>query len=278
MVRVCAITNVYNEAFNLPIWLRYYSTQIGAENCIVVDHGSDDGSTARIEPSGIIRLPRGKFDDHARARTISGIASSLLNFYDFVIYSDCDEMLVADPRAFRNLAEYCQAMTHPAVTAVGFNVVHVLNREDPVSIGSPLLAQRRFVQFVSPMCKTLLTRRPITWGGGFHSSNHPPLFDQLFLLHLRWCDMGQCLSRLSTTRKIEFRDSVAGKHQRSDYLDYVRRFTDLSEMPISESFDFGSLLETLKSSVEEKDGLYRFNRDVRSSQLYSLPEEFVGLF
>jgi len=35
----------YNESFYLKRWYRWYGSQLGIENCFVLDHGSDDGST-----------------------------------------------------------------------------------------------------------------------------------------------------------------------------------------------------------------------------------------
>ncbi len=51
------VTMAYNEATMLPLWLRHYERQVGAENCYVLDHGSSDGSTVGIN-ANLIRLPR----------------------------------------------------------------------------------------------------------------------------------------------------------------------------------------------------------------------------
>jgi len=123
-MRVCAVTNVFNEAFNLPIWLRHYGAQVGIENCLVVDHGSNDGSTADLGGAGVIRLPRSPFNDHKRARMIAGLVGSLLPAYDAMLYSDCDELLVADPAKYANLVAFCEAFEGKAATAIGLNVIH----------------------------------------------------------------------------------------------------------------------------------------------------------
>src|SRR5579863_5502571 len=139
---VCAITNVYNESFNLPIWLRYYGAQIGSRNCIVVDHGSNDGSTADIGDVGIINMPRNKFSDEKRARFLSDLASSMLRIHDAVIYSDCDEILVADPAIYSGLADFCAKLRAPCATAIGFNLVHHLREERLIDHRLPILQQR----------------------------------------------------------------------------------------------------------------------------------------
>lgn len=58
-------------------------------------------------------------------------------------------------------------------------------------MSNPVLEQRTLVQFVSPMCKPLLIRSPVSWGGGFHCCEHPPEFDDLYLFHLRHADMAR---------------------------------------------------------------------------------------
>ena len=39
-------TIVHNEDVMLPIWLRYYAKNVGAEHLWVLDHNTNDGSTA----------------------------------------------------------------------------------------------------------------------------------------------------------------------------------------------------------------------------------------
>src|SRR5580698_4543584 len=107
-MNVCAITNVYNEQFNLPIWLRHYGKQVGIENCIVVDDGTDDGSTDDIGQANYIRVPRTTFDDVNQSDMISTLVAAMLRKYYAVIYSDADELLVAVPRRFSNLVDFCE--------------------------------------------------------------------------------------------------------------------------------------------------------------------------
>jgi len=99
-MKICAITNVFNEKLFLPKWLSYYGGQIGIENCLVIDDNTTDGSTDDLLGANRIRIPKAPFDDIRRANMISDIANGMLRSYDCVLYSDCDELLVADPRRF----------------------------------------------------------------------------------------------------------------------------------------------------------------------------------
>jgi glycosyltransferase involved in cell wall biosynthesis len=278
-MKVCAITNVYNERFNLPIWLRHYGQQVGIENCIVVDDGTDDGSTNDIGDANYIRVPRTTFDDANRAELISGLATALLRKYDAVIYSDADELLVADPRRFTNLVEFCKSMTGPAATAVGLNLLHNLNHEGFLSNDTEILHQRSHVQFVSPMCKTLIVREAPNWGGGFHSSKFKPAFSDLFLFHLRYVDLGEALRRMNMTRSLVFADANAGTHQRLSQPDLIKLFLAPLALPISAEFLFSDLASRFCSGVKfSHTGRFYYDGDFRSPSLFVVPNEFKNLF
>jgi glycosyltransferase involved in cell wall biosynthesis len=275
-MRICAITNVYNESFNLPIWLNYYGRQVGIENCIVIDHGSDDGSTEDLHGASRIRIPRVPFDDNTRADVISSIANSMLRFYDAVLYADSDEIIVADPGRYANLVEFCQSMPGPVATTKGLNVLHRIDLEAPIVSARPILGQRSYVQFVSPMCKTAIVKKPISWGGGFHSSNHPPSFSSLYMFHLRWADLGECLKRLSITRNVTFSDPRMGTHQRLNYPDYVNIFQRYASMNIKEDdFEFNDEVERFSADAKlEENGKYRCRTHIASDSLIRIPERF----
>jgi hypothetical protein len=50
----------------------------------------------------------------------------------------------------------------------------MLNEEAPLNLNEPIMRQRRWGQFLSPECKQLLSRTPVRWLPGLHSSNRPP--------------------------------------------------------------------------------------------------------
>lgn len=204
-MKVAAITMVYNEHLYLPIWLRYYGRSLGAENLFVIDHGSDDGSTARHAQGGWnrIRLPRDEFDEEARAAMLSHFAASLLKYYDVVMYTDCDEMLLPDPEKHASLKAYCEQLPHDAVRAVGVDVVHIPRRQRPFKPRLGVLEQRRFGVFAPRWCKPLIVRKPVTWAPGFHNcrSLSVPVDPELSLFHLKYIDLDACLARLKLTRE-----------------------------------------------------------------------------
>ncbi len=278
-MRVCALTNVYNERLNLPIWRRHYGGQVGPENLVVLDHGSDDGSTDDLRPASVVRLPRTPFNDPQRADLVSNFATGLLRFYDAVIYSDCDEMLVADPAEYRDLTDFAARMQGPAATAIGLNVKQNLVDEDALDSRKGILAQRSLVQFVSPMCKTLLATQPPSWGGGFHSSNFEPTFGGLYLFHLRDVDLAMSLQRLAITRHVEFANPQHGQHHRATADAYVKRFLPVASAPVAQGWDFSAETQAFRERViHSHTNRWYIPEHWHGTMHFQIPERFRTVF
>lgn len=213
-MRVAALTMVYNEPVWAPVWARHYARQVGAENCLVLDHGSDDGSTdglgVRVE-----RMRRSALDEEARAALVSDCVRELLRGYDAVVHSDADELVVAAPGRFADLRAYAAAA--PVVsTTVGLDLQHLPDEEPAFDPAVPVGLQRRWVRFSGAMCKPALVRAPVRWVPGFHGCDRPPVVGPLFLVHLRYADLGAGLRRLARTRGQAFASEATNPHQRVD--------------------------------------------------------------
>src|SRR4051794_24504690 len=122
MNQCAVVTMVYNEPAFLPHWIRYYSKQFGADHCYIVDHGSDDGSTRDVDGTNLVRIPRSPMHDKKRANFISQFCTSLLEWYQTVIYTDVDEFLIPEPDRYNSLAEYCADNSSESVNAIGLNI------------------------------------------------------------------------------------------------------------------------------------------------------------
>lgn len=199
MQPVAVITMVFNEAIKLPIWLRYYGDMFGRESLYVIDNGSTDGSTRQIAPSSVIHAPKTPKFERSRRKFVGDLCRSLLHYYETVIYTDCDEILF--PRAGNgSLADYLRQFGGSHVTALGLNMFQDVNAEEAIEFDRPILQQRAKAAFALPMCKTLITRRPIEWSIGFHQSSLPPHFDDIFLLHISNIDLNVKLDRQAVMR------------------------------------------------------------------------------
>jgi Glycosyl transferase family 2 len=285
MPTLACVTMVYNEQIFLPSWLAYYGAQTGLQHCYVVDHGSTDGSTADLGDANRIFVPRSPFDDAKRADFISGLCSSLLQYYDFVIYSDVDEIIVADPLKWRSLPD-CLGAAGEVTTCIGFNVIHKTPSETTLRWDAPILAQRRYVMPLAAMCKPLLSRRPIHWTPGFHSYDGPLNFNALFLFHLAYADTELALQRQAKRRTHEFSSERMASHHRIADATLSEWMRNWSLMPVHDDTTFDAQcpqLPRLLNAVTESDRRrdheqYGFSPNITIHELWRIPDRFQSAF
>lgn len=233
-MRVAALTMIYNEPLWARVWVQHYARQVGAANCLVIDHGSTDGSTEGLGVT-VERLERSALDEDRRARLVSDIAAALLRGYDAVVHTDADELLLADPAAYPNLSAYAAAAASGAApdaeTAIGLDLQHIPDEEPPLDPGRPIGAQRQWVRFSGAMCKPVLIRRPIRWHPGFHGCDKPRAVAPLWLVHLRYADLAAGLQRLARTRRLAFVSDDANLHQRVPDSDFEQMVRQIARLP-----------------------------------------------
>ena len=284
--QIAAVTMVYNEAVFLPIWLKHYGRQVGLENCFVIDHGSDDGSTRDLPTCNVIRIPRSPFDDHKKSAFSSQFCSSLLNWFDWVVYSDVDELLIADPKVSPSLREYVRRPLPDVVTAIGLNVAHRFQVEPELDLTRPVTSQRHYVFSASSMCKPNLICKPVKWSPGSHSSDAEVIFDHLYMFHLRWFDLPYGLKRLHKTRNMAWARTDGGVHQRVEDEKMSQFFRSWAELPAMPDVDLDPAFDPIKGFIsavlESQEGrekhTYKVSLDIWGRQLWRLPDRFVGLF
>jgi hypothetical protein len=154
-MNTAVITFTYNEKVNLPIWLRYYGDNFGEDNLFVADRGSNDGSISNIGGANLLKIPRNEFDEHQKTDFIANLHSALLNYYKTVIITDCDEILVPDPLSYRTLRQYVDEGDFEYVNAIGLEVLHMINQEDPLDLSRPILFNGSSPAFSHRPAKTL---------------------------------------------------------------------------------------------------------------------------
>ncbi|MDQ2866854.1 MAG: glycosyltransferase family 2 protein [Verrucomicrobiota bacterium] len=273
-MRVAVFTSVYNEVFWLPIWIRHYSAQVGAENCYVLDDGSDDGSTDNL-PVNVERVRRAEiFDEFERLGRVQDRVAKLLRRYGAVLHTDCDELILADPARYSNLVAYTAATTHEVVTTAGLELVHLLSTELALDPSRPIGEQRRWVRFHGAMCKPALVRKPVTWQPGFHFCDAPTVFDGLYLVHLRWCDSALAQARLARTRAIAYSPPQWGTHWRWGDEQLRNAMADIATFP-PEPFlldDHAPPLEPLLEEVKNGRAVGDHKLRVSPRKLWELPE------
>ncbi len=279
--KIAAITMVYNEAVWLPVWARHYTRQVGADQCYVLDHGSTE-PLATPPGMNVVRLPRSPHDDSRRAQFVSKFAASLLDYYDWVIYTDVDELVLADPRYHANLPAFCSTATTDTISAIGLDVQHVPPLEPRLDPALPVGAQRGWVRFTSAMCKPVLTRTRLAWAPGFHSSDQPLGFASLYLFHLHWADHDLGLQRLAKTRSMPWANVSYGAHQRVSDNEWSTMFKGMSQLPRLPSAEFDPstppirtwLDRTVASSKGRGGQTYAFDLHLNAAELWPIPSCF----
>lgn len=191
--RLAALTMVRDEAAMLPRWVEHYTRQCGGPDALlVIDDNSADGSTRDL-PCPVVRLP-GELTHHrferARMGLLNSFAAGLLEAYDAVVFTDADELLVADPDRHRDLRDFlAHRPPTAAFGAMGLNVLHDLETEGDLDPSRPVLDQRHLAKFVPLMCKPSLKCVPARWTAASHGIHVPFEIDpDLYLFHLKFAD------------------------------------------------------------------------------------------
>lgn len=279
------ITFVYNESINLPIWRRYYAAVFGEKNLFVIDHSSSDGTTADLGSINKLVFPREELEEHKRCIFVSEFVKGLLEYFDTVIYTDCDEIIVPDLAMYADLKEYIERNDFPYRAGVGLNLTHIISHEPPLDPEKPILQQRNYVWFRSTTCKPLVTRVPISWDTGFHFCNQPINIDpNLYIFHLKAMDYEIALKRQKLTREMKWAaNSIAAghaAHQRYEDERFAReQFLDPNRVVLEHGvskFDFSEEIARIEAEVKQHEGLYVFGH--WNGKIALLPERLRNAF
>ena len=193
--RRAVLTIVHNEPVFLPIWLGYYSRFFAPEDIYVVDHDTSDSSTAC---EGFVRIPvsHGTVDHTWMVRTIEAKQHELLDRYEVVLVTDVDEIVAPVPE-WGTLGQYIDRFDEEFVNCLGYEVIHLVDREGPFDPSRPVLDQRGYWFANDAYSKPALATGPMRWEPGFHSreDGRLRLDPDLFLIHLHRMDYEICLAR-----------------------------------------------------------------------------------
>lgn len=211
--RKCAIfVMVQNENIFLPMWLKYYSNFFDGEDIYVFDHRSTDTSVQESAAKfsfNAIRLEYPFSFDHQWFQYVAqNTVVRLLEFYDYVIFNDIDEILFIKNKQYKNLGEYIHKLDKERVRCIGYDLIHVTGKEKPFNFKKPVLSQRKYWYRTRLYDKTLITSTPIHWNIGFHSTKESEVFwnKDLFLIHLHKLDYDMCEKKSFERSKLPWTD------------------------------------------------------------------------
>jgi hypothetical protein len=259
--RRALITVVHNEPVFLPIWLSYYSRFFAPDDLYVIDNETTDGST---DIGGFVRIP-GKYDPVAsgNVKAVEKLQHELLEGeYDVVLVTDVDEIVTPTPE-WGTLGEYMDEFTESFVTCIGYELLHMIDREEPYDPSRPILDQRGYWFANGAYNKSALATEPMSWVPGFHHRtdervNYDP---DLRLIHLHRMDYEICRAR-----HLSRMDGTSTELDREDG-------PSVSNWP-GEEGDFGRWFYGQRWFYEDSE----FEDDDVQIAVERIPESFRGLF
>lgn len=118
-----------------------------------------------------------------------------------MLFTEIDEFVVPRPDRNKDLSQYIEDMQSPYVRCNGWQVVHHPG-EPEIDLNLPIMQQRRYGYKKLYSSKTLLSKVPLEWTGGFHDPFPCPddpkcssMHRGLLLVHLHYCDMNLAWKR-----------------------------------------------------------------------------------
>lgn len=284
-MKIAIITMVYNESLNLPMWVNHYSNQCPGSELYVIDHGSDISVRESQGGVNVLRIPRSDFDERRRAELVSRLHNTLLLEFDWVFYTDCDELIVSATHGTISEALAEEDNSVKSIVAVGMNLWHRIDEEKEFDRSRSISEQRQYATFEKFMCKPFTARVPISWIPGFHTSNLPPCFGSgYYQIHTKYIDHHEALERLALTSGLNWSSEALEKgwssHQRVSAEKLTTKFKNISGLIAQDKisdFEFDDHVSRfLSQSVEDSKGNYRCDA-VYEGMIVRVPSELLGL-
>ena len=199
--RVAVVTHARMENLFLQIWTAHYGRHFGTENLHLLKDGDDWSSPAEAKFGTVSTVHfhgTRQERDQQIAAVLSEYCNGLLGEYDFVLRSDCDEIIVPDPATgdWDTVFEECRAGGY--LYTLGLDVIQHLEEEAPIDIQRPILSQRFYASVAGGYCKPNLICAPVSWTSACHEIEGKPvrLSRSLLLFHLASMDRDHLEQRL----------------------------------------------------------------------------------
>ena len=301
--KTCILSMTKNDYFQYGKWFDYYSRHIAPEDMYLLNNNSDAAFMAQVDPRiSVMRVPdayrtnnnlrdthqlNDNFDG-CRALLISDLTNGLLNYYDIVLYTDIDELIVPDPAVYGDLSGYLNQLDRSQVRCpVGVNVTHMPQLEPNAFNPDDLITnQRAYVGLAVEYSKPVIKTKRYQWCGGFHGCDAAFSLDRdLYLFHLKACDVG-IRRTIHQQRHAEY--NAHGKGDKTGW----KLPADIIMARMSANLEKALFREgegALKSALEHiriargNLGYYRAVYEPPtplngSWELFEIPERFRGLF
>ena len=190
-----AFTLVQNDMVILNLWVSYYRRYF--DRLHVVCNGTKDEYTSYLDtqPFTYERVDGFAGNSDATVKIVRETQRKLLETYNWVLYSDCDEYVIADPEKYEDLKDFMNKCPLDKTHCEGYEVLQDED-EKPIDYSKAYLAQRKYWFKDHSYNKPLLAKVPIDWNPGCHKEYEVADEDSkeikdtgLFLVHLKFSDL-----------------------------------------------------------------------------------------
>jgi len=169
--RAAIFTVQHDEDFNLPMWIKYYSQHFNTEDMYVISHNCNEElmggilNKASLDGINVTRITTDEIFNHKWLNElVEGNQRALLDEYEYVIYTDCDEFIYPTNGT---LKEFLENATDQYYRCTGYSTV-----------GDKMYRTPGFD-------KTLIVNSPLKYCAGYHLANiDVPVSENLHLYHL----------------------------------------------------------------------------------------------
>ena len=285
-----AVTMVRDDAFFLKAWLRHYGDVLGRENCYIINHGRGAEVAELAHGCNVIGLPGDphKNFDIKRWSLLNNLVGGLRRYFRHVIVGDVDELVVVDPERGLNLREWLeQAPDGRIYTPLGLEVIHRIDVEE-TPVTDKILGPRRFVRLAPHYSKPCIVSTPAKLSRGGHFAQYDKLNspDELYLFHLKWCDLGAYSEAMDRRNAVtsevgaSIKEASIGRHWFAEARGTDReQFEAFQSLDMETGFDLRWVRRKMHRSFGPRGdtGFYEFRRPDFKKQ-FELPERFFGVF
>ncbi len=189
-MKLAFLTMVWRDYWLLEKWVAHNAALVPRRQLYVVNHGGDPQVDRIAAGCNVIHVPRdGVTLDLTRRRwdLLGGIANGLLAFFDRVVCTDVDELLVyVGPKP--SLIDHLVAAETEGDTLspVGLNLIPT--PEDPKGADLPVLARHPHTLLSAKYTKPCIAARPVTYTVGGHGlvRGRFRIDPEILLIHLHY--------------------------------------------------------------------------------------------
>lgn len=189
-------TIVKDEPVNLPIWLKHYRRTFADEDIYVIDHETQDGSTADLGVNVIPVFNPEAFRHQWLVDQVQRVQAELLERYEVVLFAEADEMVYSPHAKLIDVLKAFRTSEAQYTNVVGYEAIHRIDDEPALDLTQPIVDQRPWWYREVHMDKPLLTKMPLQYGAGFHHCQYNRDYSwNLFMYHLHRMDYDLMLQR-----------------------------------------------------------------------------------